>query len=169
MAQMDIRLLLLDVDGVMTDGSVFIDDDGRQSKRFHVRDGMGIVAWQRCGLEVGILTGRSSRAVAHRAAELGITLLEQGAADKLIGFENVCRRTGFAPEQVACIGDDLADLPVLCRAGYPIAVADAVEEVRQAACYVTTAPGGHGAVREAIEHLLRQMDRWDEVVDAYGV
>jgi YrbI family 3-deoxy-D-manno-octulosonate 8-phosphate phosphatase len=169
MAVRTIRLLLLDVDGVLTDGSIIIDDHGRQIQRFHVRDGLGIKAWQRCGLSVGLLTARRSRAVTHRANELGITLIAQGAASKLVTFENICRRAQVTAEEVAYIGDDLADLPVLCRVGYPIAVADAADEVRQVAHYTTRARGGRGAVREAVEHMLRGMELWDGVVESYGL
>lgn len=165
----DIRLLLLDVDGVLTDGSITLDETGCQVTRFHVRDGVGIKAWRELGLTIGILTSRSGRALTLRAAELGIDLVEQGAEQKLVTFENICRRTGVEPEQVAYLGDDLPDLPVLCRVGYPMAVADAATEVRQVARYVTSQPGGCGAVREAIEHLLHAMDRWDEVLENYGL
>jgi len=166
----DIKLLLLDVDGVLTDGSIIIDTDGMEYKRFHVRDGMGLVAWRKMGLRAGILTGRPSVITTRRAAELGIDLIEQGhAMDKVIGYENLCRVAEASDEQVAFVGDDLADLPVLCRVGYPVAVADAAEEVRSEAKYVTTAPGGRGAVREVVEHLLKQMGRWDEVLESYGL
>ncbi len=164
-----IKLLLLDVDGVLTDGSILLDETGRQIMRFHVRDGLGIKAWRQLGLQVGILTARSGRALTHRAAELGIELVEQGAGDKLITFENICRRIGVLPEQVAYMGDDLADLPVLCRVGYPMAVVDAADEVKQVAQFITTKPGGRGAVREAVEHMLKAMDRWDEVLESYGL
>ncbi len=164
-----LKLLLLDVDGVLTDGSIYLDEFGRQTQRFHVRDGLGIKAAQRVGLAVGILTSRSGRALTHRAAELGIELVEQGAGEKRVTFENICRRVRVQPEEVAYLGDDLPDLPVLCRVGYPMAVADAATEVQQAARYVTQRPGGHGAVREAIEHLLRQTGQWDEVLEAYGL
>jgi 3-deoxy-D-manno-octulosonate 8-phosphate phosphatase (KDO 8-P phosphatase) len=165
----DIKLLLLDVDGVLTDGSILLDETGRQIMRFHVRDGLGIKAWRTLGLSVGILTSRSGRALTHRAAELGIDLVEQGAGDKLVTFENICRRTGVLPEQVAYLGDDLPDLPVLCRVGYPMAVRDAAAEVQQVAKYITKQPGGRGAVRDAIEHLLSAMGRWDEVLESYGL
>ncbi len=165
----DIKLLLLDVDGVLTDGSILLDETGRQIMRFHVRDGLGIKAWRELGLDIGILTSRSGRALTHRAAELGIDLVEQGAGDKLVTFENICRRTGVLPEQTAYLGDDLADLPVLLRVGYPMAVPDAAAEVRQVAQYITTQPGGRGAVRDAVEHLLGEMGRWDEVLESYGL
>lgn len=164
-----LKLLLLDVDGVLTDGSIFIDDDGRQTKRFNVKDGQGLAAWRKLGIKTGILTARVSRAVTHRADELKIDYLTQGASNKLIGFENLMAELQMNPDEVAYIGDDLTDLPVLTRVGYPIAPADAVAEVRDIAHYVTAARGGEGAVREAVEHLLRKMNRWDEVLDLYAI
>ena len=137
----NIKLLLLDVDGVLTDGAILIDETGRETKRFHVRDGLAIKAWRTCGFEVGLLTARNSRATTHRAAELGVTIIEQGAADKLIAFENLCSRLGVEPRAEAYMGDDLADLPVLLRAGYPIAPADAADEVRRLLEREGEAPG----------------------------
>lgn len=166
---MDIQLLLLDVDGVLTDGSILLDSDGRDLKRFYVRDGSAIVMWRKCGLKVGILTGRPSLVTTHRAAELKIDLVSQGKAmEKLAAYEDLCRRAGVTDERVAYIGDDLADLPVLRRVAYPMAPADAVEEVRGVAKYVTERPGGRGAVREAVEHLLKKMNRWNDVLERYG-
>jgi len=163
----DIMLLLLDVDGVMTDGSVWIDDSGREIKRFHVRDGLGIKAAQRSGLTVGLLTARNSQATAARARELGVELLIQGATDKFAALNEVCSFADVVRDQIAYLGDDLYDLPVLEAVGYPMAVADAVAEVRQRARWVTTQPGGQGAVREAVEHLLRRTGRWDAVVRSF--
>ncbi|MBI1367671.1 MAG: HAD hydrolase family protein [Planctomycetes bacterium] len=166
----NIKLLLTDVDGVLTDGSINVHSDGSETKRFHVRDGAGIVAAQRVGLEVGILTGRPSVITTHRARELGITLIEQGSAmGKVPGYENLCRLAGVTDEQVAYIGDDLADLPVLVRVGYPMSVADAAEEVRGVAKFVTTRTGGQGALREAIEHILKSTGRWEQVLEQYGL
>ncbi len=164
----NIRLLLLDVDGVLTDGSILIDETGCETKRFNVRDGLAIRAWIGCGYEVGLLTARNSRATALRAEELGITIVEQGAKDKLTAFENLCTRLNIEPDQVAYMGDDLADIPVLRRVGRAMAPADACEEVRQIAELVTQRPGGRGAVREAIETLLKATGQWDEVIDSYG-
>jgi 3-deoxy-D-manno-octulosonate 8-phosphate phosphatase (KDO 8-P phosphatase) len=170
MAITDLKLLLLDVDGVMTDGSILMDETGRETKRFYVRDGSGIVAWQRCGLKVGILTGRPSAVTTQRAKELGIELVSQGKAMKKVeAYEDLCSRAGVQEAEVAFVGDDLADLPVLCRVGFPMAVADAVDEVRGVARYITRHPGGRGAVREAIEYLLKGMGRWDEVLERYGM
>lgn len=165
-----IKMMLVDVDGVLTDGSIILDSQGQELKKFHVRDGSGIVAWQKLGLKFGIITGRASRVTTLRAAELGIEYVEQcGAMDKAQSLEKICAMANIAPSCVAFIGDDLADLPVLSRVGYPIAVADAAPEVRSVAKYVTPSPGGRGAVREAIEHILRATGRWGEVLESYGV
>ncbi len=162
-----IRLLVLDVDGVMTDGSIIIDDLGNESKRFHVRDGAGIRIWQKMGGEVAIITGRASQVVAHRAAELKIERVMQAVVDKGTALRTILDQTGFRSDQAAAIGDDVVDLPLLRGVGYPMAVADAVAEVREVARFVTRQPGGRGAVREAIEHLLAAQGRWDEAVSRY--
>ena len=159
-----IRLLVLDVDGVLTDGGIHIDDRGAETKIFHVRDGTGISAWLRLGNEAAIITGRTSLVVAHRARELGIRHVFQGLPQKLDIFDALLRDLAMEAAETAVIGDDLQDLPLLERAGYPIAVADAVSEVRAVAHYVTRTPGGRGAVREAIEHLLREAGQWDQVI-----
>lgn len=165
----DLKLIVLDVDGVLTDGRILVDDLGVESKAFYVRDGFAIRAAMSVGLKVGVLTGRASRVVALRMAELGVELVIQGAREKLVGFETLCQRAGVLPEQAAYVGDDLVDLPPLLGCGYAIAVADAVAEVRAEANYVTRAPGGRGAVREAIEHVLAAQERWDEIVERYGI
>ena len=166
---MDIRLLLLDVDGVMTDGSILMDEGGREMKRFYVRDGSAIVMWKRLGLQIGILTGRPSEVTARRAGELGIELVSQGKAmEKLSAYEALRDRAGVADEHVAYLGDDLADLPVLRRVAYPMAPADGADDVRAVAKYTTDKPGGRGAVRDAVEHLLKGMNRWNEVLERYG-
>jgi 3-deoxy-D-manno-octulosonate 8-phosphate phosphatase (KDO 8-P phosphatase) len=170
MATAKLKLLLMDVDGVLTDGSIIVDSHGTELKRFHVRDGAGMVAWSKLGLKLGIITGRPSPITVLRAAELRVDYIEQcPAMGKVTALENICAKAGVEPAAIAFIGDDLADLPVLTRVGYPIAVADAVAEVTSVARYVTQAPGGRGAVRDAIEHLLKSMGRWDEVVEGYGV
>lgn len=162
-----IRLLVLDVDGVMTDGSINIDDFGRETKVFHVRDGLGIRVWQKMGGQVAIITGRSSQVVAYRAAELRIGQVFQGVRDKGEALRAVLRALELSWEQAAAMGDDIVDLPLLRGVGYPMAVADAVAEVRSVARFVTRQPGGRGAVREAIEHLLVAQGRWDEAVARY--
>lgn len=158
-----IELLLLDVDGVLTDGSILYGEEG-EWKRFHVRDGSGLKFWREAGKRVAILSGRSSRAVERRAAELGIDPVFQGRSEKLPAFEELLGRTGLKPEQVCALGDDLPDLPVLKRCGLGVAVADACPELREAADYVTSVPGGRGAVRDAIEWLMKLQGTWASVV-----
>lgn len=159
-----IELLLLDVDGVLTDGRIVYTADRVEIKRFHVRDGSGLKFWHNLGKRSAIISGRTSRAVELRAAELGIALVFQGQSDKLSAFAAVLVEAGLRADQVCAIGDDLPDLPVLRRAGLAIAVADACAEVRDAADYVTAMPGGRGAVRDAIEWLLKLQGRWDGIV-----
>jgi len=159
-----IRLLLLDVDGVLTDGRVTYTDAGQELKAFHVRDGSGVKFWRRAGGRVAILSGRSSPAVVRRAKELGIDPVVQGADEKLPALRRILRETGMTPDQACAVGDDLPDLPVLTRCGLAVAVADAAPEVRAAAHLVTAAAGGHGAVREAVEWLMRGQGTWDRVV-----
>lgn len=162
-----VRLLLLDVDGVLTDGRIVYADDGTELKRFHVRDGSGLKFWRQAGKRVAVLSGRSSPAVDRRAAELGIAHVVQGQGDKLPAFERVLAEVGVSPAEVCAIGDDLPDLPVLTRAGLAVAVADACPEVRAAADYVTAVPGGAGAVRDAVEWLLKLTGEWDAVVAGF--
>ncbi len=156
-----IRLLLSDVDGVLTDGLITIDNAGVESKTFHVRDGLAIKLWQRCGFRFGIITARSSQIVKLRAAELGIDLVRQGATDKLAVAREIMQQLNIQPHEVAYIGDDLPDLTVMAAVGLSIAVADAVSEVRAAAQWTTQVAGGRGAVREAVERLLKAKGSWD--------
>ncbi|MBP1722594.1 MAG: 3-deoxy-D-manno-octulosonate 8-phosphate phosphatase [Deltaproteobacteria bacterium] len=155
-----IRLLLLDVDGVMTDGRLGFDGEGREFKFFYARDGIGIKLLQQAGLRVGILSGRRARVVALRAKELGIFLVRQKIKDKAQAFGEILEAEKLRPEQVCYMGDDLVDLPVLCRAGFAVAVADAVAEVKSAAHWVTRSPGGRGAVREVCEKILKMQGKW---------
>jgi len=159
-----VELLLLDVDGVLTDGSITYSDSGEELKRFHVRDGAGVKLWTAAGKRVAIVSGRSSPSVIRRASELGITTILQGQEDKVKALAEVLAETGLVEDQVCAIGDDLPDLPVLKRVGVPVAVADAATEVRLTAQFVTIQPGGHGAVRETIEWLLKRQGRWDDVI-----
>ena len=159
-----VRLLLLDVDGVLTDGRIVYLDQGGEIKAFHVRDGSGIKYWRQAGGRAAILSGRSSPAVVRRARELGIDPVIQGADEKLLGLRRILSETGFTPEQVCAVGDDLPDLPVLTRCGLAAAVADAAPEVRAVAHIVTQPPGGRGAVREVIEWLMRAQGTWNPVV-----
>jgi len=164
----DIRLLVLDVDGVLTDGGILIDEAGRHFRRFHIQDGLGLKLWKAAGRQAAILTSKRSEAIAARASVMGIELLEQGAEDKLPGFHRLLTGAGVSGEQTAYVGDDLLDAAVMRQAGYPIAVANAVDEIKALARYVTTRPGGDGAVREAVEHLLKRDNRWSAAVQAIG-
>ncbi len=162
-----IELLLLDVDGVLTDGSVVYLDDGRELKRFHVRDGSALKLWRAAGKRAAIVSGRSSPVVERRAAELGVAPVLQGRDDKLAAFDDILRATGLTPQQVCAIGDDLPDVPVLRRCGLAVAVSDACAEAREVAHHVTAVPGGRGAVRDAVEWMLKLQGRWAEVTNRY--
>lgn len=162
-----VRLLILDVDGVMTDGSITLDNNGNELKSFHVRDGHGIKMLQKAGIEIAIITGRTSEVVGRRAAELGIQYVYQGALKKAVAYEELRVKTGIPANEIACIGDDIVDIPILRRVALPVAVADATEETKAAAVYVTHARGGHGAVREVCEIILKANGKWEELFDAY--
>lgn len=159
-----VELLVLDVDGVLTDGGIIYSDSGAEIKRFHVRDGAGLRVWQMTGKHSAIVTGRTSNVVAVRAAEVGVGWVYQGASDKLPAYRELLAKAGVAPEQVCCIGDDLPDLPLLGTCGLAVAVADACPEARAAAHHVTQAGGGCGAVRELIELILGCQGLWQPVV-----
>jgi 3-deoxy-D-manno-octulosonate 8-phosphate phosphatase (KDO 8-P phosphatase) len=162
-----IRLLLFDVDGVLTDGTILLHGDGSESKRFHIRDGSAIVLAQRAGLLVGLLSGRRSDATARRAAQLSIPIVVQGSDDKLAGYEQILRERSLGDGEVAYMGDDFLDMPVLRRAGLAAAPADAPAEIRARVDWVSGERGGHGAVRELIELVLRAQRRWDAVAGEY--
>ncbi len=162
-----IELILSDVDGVLTDGGIIIDNQGIETKRFHVRDGLGIGLWRRAGGKFALVTARSSHVVKLRAAEMGVEIVRQGADDKLLATEQIVQELQLEPEQVCYIGDDLPDLAAVRYAGLGVAVADACEEVRQAADFVTSARGGQGAVRETIEMILKAQRRWEDLIQKY--
>ena len=155
-----IRLLVLDVDGVLTDGGLYYGPDGEECKRFHVHDGLALGRAVAAGFPVAVVSARRSAAVARRCAELGLAEVHQGVADKVAVYEDLRARHGCRDAEVACMGDDLADLPLLRRAGLAVAPADAVPEVRRAARWVSRAPGGRGAVREVLEAILRARAAW---------
>jgi 3-deoxy-D-manno-octulosonate 8-phosphate phosphatase (KDO 8-P phosphatase) len=157
--------LVVDVDGVLTDGVIAVDDHGVETKRFHVRDGWALNAWRRLGKRTAVISGRDSKATARRAAELGIGPVIQGAAAKSGPFRQLLAELGVGAEQVAYMGDDLPDLPVLAAAGLAACPADAVEEVHAACHYVTQAVGGHGAVREVIELILKHQGLWEPLLE----
>jgi len=162
-----IRLLLLDVDGVLTDGRIIYDAQGVETKAFDVKDGHGLKLLQRAGVQVGIITGRQSEVVNVRARELGIDIVCQGAKDKLVPFEEILKNLRLTADEVAYMGDDLPDLPVLRRAGWAVAPADAVGEIKPYVHYVTGRPGGRGAVREVCDLLLQENGHWSEVTSRY--
>jgi len=168
MSESPIKLLILDVDGVLTDGTVFFDDQGRQMRGFSIRDGLGIAMWRAVGGQAAILTSKRSESILARARMLGIDLVEAGEDDKLPGFDRLLERAGVTALETAYMGDDLLDAPVLRRVGYPMTVPGAPEEVRRLAKLVTSRDGGRGAVREAIEHLLRRQGLWERAVAAVG-
>jgi 3-deoxy-D-manno-octulosonate 8-phosphate phosphatase (KDO 8-P phosphatase) len=163
-----VRLLLFDVDGVLTDGAVLMHADGSESKSFHIRDGAALVWAQRAGLSVGFLSARTSGATAQRAAQLGIRIVSQGVAHKADAYEAICRQAGLEDSAVAFMGDDLLDLPVLSRVGLSAAPADAAPEVLASVDWVSSWGGGRGAARELIELVLRAQGRWNDVVQQYG-
>lgn len=162
-----IRLLLLDVDGIMTDGRIQYDTHGGEIKSFDVKDGHGLKLLMRAGIRVGIITGRHSSIVQRRAEELGIEIVYQGAKNKLMPYEEILNTHGFREEEVAYMGDDLVDLPVLLRVGFSATVADAVDEVKQRVDYVASRGGGRSAVREVCEVLLKGAGLWQAVTDRY--
>jgi 3-deoxy-D-manno-octulosonate 8-phosphate phosphatase (KDO 8-P phosphatase) len=164
-----VELLVLDVDGVLTDGRVIYAGAETEVKAFHVRDGSALVWWHRAGKRTAVVSGRDSPAVARRAAELGVQWVAQGAADKRAALQSILEASGLGPQQVAAMGDDLPDLPVLSQAGLAVAVADACPELREVAHHVTRVPGGHGAVREVVELILRCQGSWQRVVEGYSL
>lgn len=162
-----IRLLLMDCDGVLTDGRITLLSDGDEEKSFHTRDGHGIVLLHRAGLRSGIISGRTSTLVERRARELGMAYVKQGTWDKVKEFEQALREAGVEEEEVAFIGDDVTDIPLMQRSELALAVADAAEETRMAAHYVTQLPGGFGAVREVCEIILKAQGRWADLMQRY--
>ncbi len=162
-----IRLLILDVDGVLTDGRIVMDSDGREWKNFDVRDGHGLVLLRKAGIAVALISGRKSEAVNIRARELGITLVYQGIHEKKTVFKEILREGGYKPEEVAFVGDDLPDLPLFKGVGWAVAVADGQEELKKHAAYVTDNKGGRGAVRETCELILKAQGKWEGIVRNY--
>jgi len=163
----EIKLLVLDVDGVLTDGTLIMNSDGSESKSFNTLDGHGIRMWRRAGLQVAIISGRESEPTRRRAAQLDIEHVFQDCHFKLPVIEELLAKLHLAPEKVAYVGDDLPDVPVIRYVGFGVAVANAVDEVKQHADYVTTRPGGRGAVREVIEHILKGTGKWSQLMERY--
>ena len=159
-----VRVVLFDVDGVLTDGGVIVHADGSESKRFDIKDGAGIVIARRAGLTVGLISARQSLSTLHRARQLGMDPVRQGVTDKAAALEQLMRVHGWTPEDIAYMGDDVVDLPVLRRVGLAACPVDAVPEVRAAVHVVSPQPGGHGAARALIEDILRAQGRWDALI-----
>lgn len=162
-----VRLFIFDVDGVLTDGRIIYNDAGQETKFFDVRDGHGIKLLMRAGIEVGILSARESNVVKYRADNLGIELVYLGRKDKLSAFEEILQSKSITPKEIAYMGDDIIDLPVIKRAGFSATVADGVEEVKAMADYVAAKKGGRGAVREVAEVVLKAKGKWDEIMSHY--
>lgn len=162
-----IKLIAFDVDGIMTDGTLFLSDDGQEFKGFNSLDGHGLKMLKSSGVELAIITGRSSRVVEHRAKNLGIEIIHQGAHDKLAIYESLCRELSLAPDTTAYMGDDVVDLPVMRRAGLAITVPAAPELVKAHSHLITTRQAGHGAVREACEFLMRAQGTLDAALAPY--
>jgi 3-deoxy-D-manno-octulosonate 8-phosphate phosphatase (KDO 8-P phosphatase) len=163
-----VRLLIFDVDGVLTDCRVILDNEGNEFKAFHVRDGHGIKMIQREGIPVALITGRTSRVVERRAAELGITEVHQGSKKKIVAFRQVLEKFGVAEDEVAYMGDDVVDLPVMVRVGLPAAPADAAEEARACARFIAKNDAGRGAARELTDLILKARGRWDDIIKDYS-
>lgn len=162
-----IKLLLMDCDGVLTDGRITLLTGGDEQKTFHVRDGQGLVLMHRAGLRSGIISGRTSSLVERRAKELGIEFVRQGTGNKIDDFEEIIEQAGTLREETAFIGDDVTDVPLMLRVGLAVAVADAVSEVKQVAHLVTKQKGGDGAVREVTDLILQTKGRWQELISRY--
>ena len=163
----EIKLLAMDVDGVLTDGGLLIGSDGTEFKNFNLLDGHGIRMWHRAGFKTAIISGRKSGATQARAKELEINFVYQPCDNKLEGFNDLLAKSGLEPQNIAYIGDDVMDIPLVKRAGFGVAVANAVNELKSCAHYITSGSGGNGAVREVIEYILKNTGQWDELMRRY--
>lgn len=162
-----IKLIAMDVDGVLTDGIIHFDRQGEEFKTFHALDGLGIVLAKRWGLKIAFISARQSKALTLRAKELGVDALYQNRLEKLEAFRDLVRRFHLRPEEMCYIGDDLVDIPILKRVGFSVAVRNAVSEVKQHVSYVTKLDGGRGAVREVIEKVMQAQGKWGKVLRSY--
>lgn len=158
-----IKMVILDVDGVMTDGSIILDDRGNELKMFHVRDGHGIKLLNRAGIKVAIITGRTSKVVERRAGELGISDIYQGVLNKTSVYDAILKKYGFRDEEIAYMGDDIVDIDLLKRVGLPAAPSDSDEGIRQYAAFISTRRGGRGAVRELVDLILKSAGLWKNI------
>ena len=162
-----IELLLLDVDGVLTDGGIIYSDSGEQTKKFNAKDGLGLNLLMTAGIKVGIISGLSSKALEHRCNKLGITLLFAGIKNKSKVLNSIITQTGINPDQMAFVGDDLIDLPIMKRVGFSFCVADACDDVKNHCDFITNNKGGHGAVREVCENILKAKGVWEDILNKY--
>lgn len=162
-----VKILLLDVDGVMTDGSIIYNDNGDEIKAFCVKDGLGIRLLMNAGIKAGVVTGRSSEALRHRCRNLNIEYIFEGVLNKAEILGKITEITGIQASEIAYMGDDLPDIPIMRITGIPIAVADAHEKVIETACIVTSAKGGNGAIREVCEAILKAQGQWESVLKRY--
>ena len=164
-----IKLLAMDVDGVLTDGTITIGSDGTEFKTFNLLDGHGIKMWRRAGLKTALISGRESAVTKQRAKEMEIDFVYQPCQKKLEGFEKLLADSKLEPKNIAYIGDDVLDIPLVKRAGFGIAVANAVDELKSCAHYVTSRAGGDGAVREVVEYILKNTGQWTALMERYLV
>jgi len=162
-----IKLLILDVDGVLTDGSIILDSEDNEIKAFHVRDGHGIKMLTKAGIQVAIITGRHSKVVERRAHELGITEVYQRCHIKTVAYEHLLEKIGISDAETAYVGDDVVDIPLFKKVGLSVAVSDASEYVKKEAMLITKNRGGRGAVREVCELILKASGKWEEIIDEY--
>lgn len=162
-----LKLLILDVDGVLTDGKLFFDNEGNEYKSFHAQDGHGIKLLRQTGVEVAVISGRKSKSVELRMKNLGIEHVYQGHENKIAAFNEIIEKIGITPKQAAHVGDDVIDLPIMIRAGLAIAVSDANFAVKQRADWCTTLPGGQGAVREVCDFIMQAQGSYDQILNAY--
>ncbi|MEE9260931.1 MAG: HAD-IIIA family hydrolase [Candidatus Scalindua sediminis] len=163
----EIKIVIIDVDGVLTDGKIILDANGNESKVFYVQDGTGITYLHRAGIKTAIISGRESKAVVHRAKELCIEDVYQGIHNKIEAYEKILKKHRIKDNETCYIGDDLIDLPILRRVGFSVAVPNAPLEVKRSVSYVTSAPGGYGAVREVTEKILKSQGKWDMIISRY--
>ena len=164
-----VKLVILDVDGVLTDGGIYIGEKGELYKPFNCRDGLGITLAHKLGLKTAIITGRQSKQVAYRARELKISEVFQGNSDKREAYNELKKHTGFRDEEIAYIGDDLIDLPIMLQVGLPMAVADAVPAVRMHSLVISDHKGGHGAVRDLLEFIFKAQGTWENMLASFLV
>lgn len=163
----NIKMVIIDIDGVLTDGTIYIDSEGRETKAFHVLDGTGISYLHRAGIKTAIISGRICDAVVHRAKELDIKDVYQGAINKLDAYKEILEKHTLRDDEICYIGDDLIDLPIFYRVGFPVSVANASPLVKQHSLYVTNTKGGFGAVREVAEKILKFQDKWHLIMERY--